>query len=233
MEPMRELTELSLQLNSESNSINSTINAINEKLRTLNVGVETWLDEPLVKQLPGDGPRNEAGPFLGYCCIDEKWQLAVRGTLKDSAFGEPVYDRTSPNPNSKLPRNPLTNAPREIRITAVQQIPLLIVQIKNEAANVLKAIRDAKGLAQSLTMNKNDILATVLKTLAARYLEGNKHRATFAPTTPEESQSLREVLASLRAEGSIDELANTYQFTASGYKKFQSQIEWLKIVGEL
>jgi hypothetical protein len=217
---MRELADLSLLLNSESNTINSTITTLSAKLRNLNIGVEVWLTDTLIKPLPGNPRRDDIGPYLGYCSVEDEWQLAVRG--------EPNGDYCS-GWTGDLPRTPLTKASRDVRIAALEQLPALVIRIKEEAQRVLKAIQDARTLCSvSLTMNKNDIRATVLKSLAARFEAGNRHRGTFSPTTPEEEQPLREVLAELKAEGSIDEVTGTYQFTPNGYTKYRPQIEWLR-----
>jgi hypothetical protein len=216
VDTMRELADLSLRLNSESNSINATITTLNAKLHSLNIGVEVWLTESLLKPLPGDPSRGENGPYLGYCLVEDQWQISVQGDYSSGKTGEWAANL------------PLTKASREIRISALEQLPWLISRLKDEAQRILTAIQDAKTLTQSLTMDKNDILATILKVLAVRFEEGNRHRATVTASTPEEEQPLREVLAELRAEGSINEFAGTYQFTPDGYTKYKPQIEWLR-----
>jgi len=219
VDTMRELADLSLRLNSESNTINSTITTLNAKLRSLNIGVEVWLTDTMLRALPGDPRRDEIGPYLGYCSVEDQWQLAVRGEPNGSYCSGWTGD---------LPRTPLTKASREVRVAALEQLPALICRLKEEAQRVLRAIQDAKTLCtQSLTMDKNDILAMILKTLAARFEDGhNRHRATFTPSTPEEEKPLREVLAELIADDSIREEAGTYQFTTKGYKKYKPQIDW-------
>jgi hypothetical protein len=230
---MRELADLSLRLNSESNSINATIVALNKKLQTLNIGLEVWLEDSLIQALPGDERRDGIGPYLGYCSVEDEWQLAVRARPTPHAW-EPVGSGVGWV--GDLPRSPLTKATREIRLAALPQLPFLVSKINQEAQRVLRAIQDARALCtQSLTMDKNDILATVLKGLAARFEENNprRPRATFTPSTPEEEKPLREVLAELRAEGSVAEFAGTYEFTPEGYRKYRSQIEWVRTTGGL
>ncbi len=230
---MRELADLSLQLNSESNSINSTIVALNNKLRTLNIGLEVWLEDSLIQALPGDERRDGTGPYLGYCSVEEEWQLAVRVRPTPGVW-EPVGSAVGWV--GDLPRTPLTKASREVRLAALPQLPFLVTKIYQEAQRVLKAIQDARALCtESLTMSKNDILVTVLKGLAARFEENNprRPRVTFTPSTPEEEKPLREVLAELRAEGSVAEFVGTYEFTPEGYKKYLAQIEWIRTTGGL
>lgn len=221
-EAMRELTDLSLQLNSESNGLSSTIQTINEKLRSLNLGVEVWLDEPLGEMLPGEELSDGKASFLGYCNVDDRWQLAVR-----NKFAEMDYSRTGEV--STPPRIPLTQASRQFRLRAIRQLPSLVTKLRDETRGLLKALQDARDAVAALTMDRNDTLALVLKNLAVRYVEGNKHRATFTPTTQEEGVILHEILAGLKAEGSMNELAGTYQFTHQGYEKYKAEIEFLKM----
>lgn len=79
-------------------------------------------------------------------------------------------------------------------------------------------------------MDKNRIRVFVLKTLATRFEDRNPigRLSTFTASTPEEERPLSEVLAELRAEGSIAEFIGTYQFTPRGYDRYRSQIEWLR-----
>ena len=219
---MQEFDDLSRQLNSASDTINPTITTLNTKLRSLNLGVEVWLTEALFNSQPG-GPRREGvGPYLGYCNVEDQWQLAVREQ------SDAVY--LSASTGECAASVPLTKASRRVRIAALEQLPVLVSRLKEEAQRVLKVIQDAKALySESLTMDKNELLATVLKGLAEGFEAGNnRRRRTFTPTTPDEEQPLREVLAELRAEGSVNELGGTYQFTPDGYKKYKAHVDWLR-----
>lgn len=91
-----------------------------------------------------------------------------------------------------------------------------------EAQRLPRAIREVRpATGAQLTVDKEDIRAFVLKSLATRFEEGNKLRTTFSPTTPEEKKPLLEVLAALRAEGSVNDLVGAYQFTPEGYMKYR------------
>jgi hypothetical protein len=215
-----ELSDLSRQLNSASNTINTTIEGINKRLRSLNLGIETWLDEPLVKPLPGNPTHDAIGPYLGFCDVEEQWQLAVRG----SATGAYVTGWTG-----DLPRTPLTKASREVRIAAIEQVPWLFSRLNDEARRVLKAVHEARRFsAEKMTMNRDEIRAMVLTTLAESFENGNKRANTFDATTPEEAQPLAEILAELRSEGSISERANTYNFAPAGYLKYKNTIQAIR-----
>jgi hypothetical protein len=218
VDTIRELSDLSRRLNSDSDAVNSTIAAINKKLHSLNLGVEAWFNTPLLDALPGDQSRESIGPFLGYCYVEDEWQLAIR---------EKPHDW-----HGDLLRSPLLKASREVRVAALQYIPAVVDQLKNEAQRVLTAIRDARQFcAENLTMDKNEIRGEIILGLADRFEENKNRRATFDPTTPEEEVPLREVLAELNAEGSLTVLANTYQFTLAGYNKYREQIAALRALG--
>jgi len=217
VDTISELADLSHQLNADSDAVNSTITTINKKLRSLNLGIEAWLNSPLLEPLPGDQSRDSIGPFLGYCSVEDDWQLAIREKPQDW--------------HGDLLRSPLLKASRETRIAALQYIPAVVSQLKNEAQRVLTAIREAKQFcAQSLTMDKNEIRAVVLLTLAERFEDSNQRNrlSTFEPTTPEEERPLREVLAEFKAEGSVASSMNTYQLTPDGYNKYREQISALR-----
>jgi hypothetical protein len=219
VDTIRELADLSHQLNSDSDAVNSTIATINKKLRSLNLGIETWFNNPVLEPLPGDQSRESVGPFLGYCSVEDEWQLAIREKPRDW--------------QGDLLRGPLLKASREVRIAALQYIPALVNQLKNEAQRVLLAIQNAKQFcAEQLTMDKNEIRAYVLITLADRFEDPNPRRriSTFDPSTPEEEKPLREVLAELKSERSVAEMMNTYQFTPDGYNKYREQISALRLL---
>ena len=170
VDTIRELADLSQQLNSDSDAVNSTITTINRKLRSLNLGIEAWFNNPLLEPLAGDPSRDSIGPFLGYCSVEDEWQLAIREKPQDW--------------HGDLLRSPLLKASRPVRIAALQYIPSLVGQLKNEAQRVLAAIRDAKQFcAENLTMDKDEIRAFVLMTLADRFEESNprKRLATLTP----------------------------------------------------
>src|SRR5579863_6634773 len=149
VDTIRELSDLSRQLNSDSDAVNSTIGTINKKLRSLNLGIEAWFNSPLLDPLPGDESRDSIGPFLGYCSVEDEWQLAVREKPIDW--------------HGDLLRSPLLKASREVRIAALQYIPAVVDQLKSEAQRVLRAIRDAKQFcAENLTMEKSEIRVIIL-----------------------------------------------------------------------
>lgn len=156
---------------------------------------------------------------------------SARQTAEDSvqhlddnvgAIGRAVYTRGSTDVHTARPLEEIRN----FKLYADAVLGELLA-IHNPTARVgqpvSKVVHEAQPLVvtRSVAINKTDILEFILKVLATRFEEGNGLRVTFSPSTPEEKKPLLEVLAMLRAEGSVNELAGTYQFTPEGYIKYK------------
>ena len=138
------------------------------------------------------------------------------------SIGRAVYARGSTDVHTPRPLEEVRNL--KLYADAVLGELLAIHKPAAETAQrTQKAIREVirQPAGQPVAIDKNAILAFVLDVLTTRFEEGNKHRATFTPTTPAEARPLLEILAVLRAEGSVNELAGTYQFTPEGYIKYK------------
>jgi len=82
-------------------------------------------------------------------------------------------------------------------------------------------------------MTKHEVLDEILPTLADEFESGNRRFRTFAPSSSEEFEPLRECLATLIAEGSLMDFLKTksYQLTGAGYLKYKGRIEVLRALG--
>lgn len=82
-------------------------------------------------------------------------------------------------------------------------------------------------------MTNDRILDEILPTLADEFESGNRRFRTFAPSSPEEFEPLRECLATLIAEGSIIDFLKTksYQLTGTGYLRYKDRIGVLRALG--
>ena len=129
VEMISELSHLSFQLSEQLHNLNKSIQGINEKLRSLDFGIEVWLSEVFL-------PSPHTGNVLGYCKVDDEWQLAVR--------------TSDPQENGNGLRTALLKAPREVRVAALQFVPALLDVMKHEVQRVLLAISEAKTLADEL-----------------------------------------------------------------------------------
>jgi hypothetical protein len=76
------------------------------------------------------------------------------------------------------------------------------------------------------------MLNQILLPLADQYESGlSKHCVTLEPGTPEEFEPFRELMATLRAEGSVIMSPHkTYQMTPSGYAKYIDRIKALRVL---
>lgn len=136
VDTIAELASLSKTLNKKSDSLNATISSINKKLEALNFGMNIMLSEPSIEY---EGNRyyltygkysapNEKGVHVAG---SEEWQL---GVYHDAWRSEDA----------------LLRAPREVRIRALDFIPLLLDAMKEKAAELIDSIEKAERLAENL-----------------------------------------------------------------------------------
>ncbi len=170
MDSFKELAQVAEQLNQKSNQINLTISSINDKFRAMNLGTEVWLeDRPLISgddQLwrlasltgedsePTDVSEEDGETFhtsnqtwLGYCKVENLWQLAVRNQEVlppgvRALDGKHIVDITLPVP--------LLKATRDLRLEALELLPMLVEKMKNRAEQLIAGIEKASALAAKL-----------------------------------------------------------------------------------
>jgi hypothetical protein len=157
--PLSERQQNARQLNEASDSINQTILAIEQKIIASNVGLACWLtDYPIVESTPNhwedhDNISHKAWSemILGFAKLDqnEGWRLAVfeRTTEvfdKQDADGEWAEETKIDDEDA----TPLYRASRELRIEALQKMPLMIKLLSEKAKASLQAIAKAKKLVE-------------------------------------------------------------------------------------
>jgi hypothetical protein len=151
MAKISDLAPIAEQVNKKSNEINNTISTINAKLAKLNFGIEVWLDETWnalsssTRDYKGF-PRTTEASYLGYCLLDDKWQLAIKNVEEETTVedGEECTKEVNPDYVS------LHQASRGLRLAALQKLPELLDALKGKASGVLKSIEEAEKLAESL-----------------------------------------------------------------------------------
>jgi hypothetical protein len=156
VDSVNDLAGLSRQLNQSSDKINSIIADLNAKLAALNLGVEAFCRRPfesgdfekLESTQAGTFPRQASVSYLGFCKLDDKWQMAVKyATLVeryDADVGELCPEAMDPE------YAPLTSATRETRTAALSFVPQLLDEIKMKAESVLRSIEKAEQTAAKL-----------------------------------------------------------------------------------
>lgn len=158
VDTINELSDLSRRLNAKSDKTNAIISKINEKLAAMNFGLEVWYEQDIEgdnfrKVYPGQQgllPREKSVTYLGYCNVEDGWQLATKtGQLIED------YDQDSQETFKELTDvdfKPLLRESREVRVKAVPLVPRLLDKVKQQAELLIKSIEDAEKAADALTI---------------------------------------------------------------------------------
>ena len=147
---MSELADTAKTLNRESDSINEIIERFERSLQGTNLGQEVWhTDKPLTSRQWAEG-GDEGRPVeqgttdeeLGFSKLrtgsTEDWRLVVRtATYVRDADGH-LDLRGHPFVR------PLLDCSRALRIRALSEFPSLAKQMKHEAEEAIKTIKEAK-----------------------------------------------------------------------------------------
>ena len=124
----------------------------------MNFGLEVWLEHferdeiycgDSAKVYPAQAlPRQKRVTYLGYCNVDDGWQLAVkRGTLIED------WDRDEKETFKELvdvSYQSLLKASREERVAALRLVPRLLDEIKRTAEYTIRDIDEADRVAEKL-----------------------------------------------------------------------------------
>ena len=157
VETFKELSSLSRQLNIQSNKLASIISSINKNLSDLNFGVAVWIEnDPVISndwrdehydvEVDHRVVRTCRATLLGYCQVEDAWQLAVKDvTLSDDPDNTYNYEIS----NSIQPHS-LLSASREERIKAMRLLPKLLDLIKEEGEKLIEQISQAEAAAKKL-----------------------------------------------------------------------------------
>lgn len=137
------LQAISSSLNSKSDTINAAIKVFEDKLASLRLGVTAWVPTPLNTRLiaPGTQDEDSLQTFLGYCKATGTWCL----TLSEDS------ERWGNDENNPPQFTPLSQAPRELRLKAIQQLPLLVNALEKHADEALKEVGQAEQLLRDLS----------------------------------------------------------------------------------
>jgi hypothetical protein len=154
VDAIKNLDELSRKLNHQSEKINSIITTLNAKLAALNLGVEVWLENHPLEHSEIRHRADEQdcdvmyheGRVLGYCRIDDNWELALKKCWYD--FGEEGEERQVTTVSDS--ETPLLKASRINRIKGLELLPDLLEKIKDRGEEMLEAIESAERVAEKL-----------------------------------------------------------------------------------
>jgi len=154
----KKLEEVATLLNKQSDSLNKTLQKIQDKLNSLNVGLEAWasgwlsneslaMEEDsrgnIITPFPGATSRARV-VFCGYARTGRGWGLAIRPAVVYYDAELCYLGEHNGDPQ------PLLEAPRDIRIAALEHIPEVIGQLQEKAEQAIEAIEKAKVIADEL-----------------------------------------------------------------------------------
>jgi uncharacterized protein YoxC len=141
----KELTESAARLNAESDELAKAIAPIDAALKTLNLGVVAWHTYA--------GTQDEAGDYwahrVGYAKVGGKWGLAI-SDVSGSIYHGDDYEEAEWLFN---------DAPRWMRIKAVDHIPQLLDELVKQtnkvAADLHEKTKTARELANTVASLPN------------------------------------------------------------------------------
>jgi len=137
-EPFSRLQHLSHQLNESSDLLSKSIEELENQFAQMRLGIEVWTDLPIATKSTVDeknGVVYQEDFFFGYGKKpDGKWGLCIQKIL------------AGPDIES---RQPFSQAPRTLRLKAIEQLPSLIEQFEKEALTVLEAVQKARKVVTS------------------------------------------------------------------------------------
>lgn len=142
---LKQLSSASQTLNQASNKLTEQIKEIESSLSSYSFGVIAWVELRRVREEVDSGKSSvDRIDRLGYSKENGKWALYVSSAVEEMDYFESWL---------------LRNAPRELRILAIDAIPKLLEQMvakaKELTAEVANKTDRAKALARSLRSNPN------------------------------------------------------------------------------
>ncbi|GKW34031.1 hypothetical protein PEC730217_28110 [Pectobacterium carotovorum subsp. carotovorum] len=115
-------------LNTHSDSCNKIIKDTQDRLVSLNIGLEYWLNNPIFRSdQKGDIGANDNSTEIikrfGFSRLNGNWMLSVKTVRCVSGFYQGEMDCPYTNEYVDKEPEPLLDAPREIRLTALKYLP--------------------------------------------------------------------------------------------------------------
>ena len=140
---LKQLTTVSQNLNEASNQLSEQIKSIEAALAAQKLGVRAWVElrRTPQREQADDGRTYEITRVdsLGYDKHHGKWGLLVSSWIEEFA-----------DPDDEGDVCLLRDAPRELRMAAVDALPKLILRIGDEASTLAKEVARKAGKAKTL-----------------------------------------------------------------------------------
>jgi hypothetical protein len=145
----QQLSLAATDLNQISDNLRKVISTVDDALKSLNLGVSAWVNFRLSTS---EDEMRYWYDQVGYDRIDDKWGLAIRSGHGDET--DPDHDEID---NEWL----FNDAPRTMRLGAIDKLPDLLDQLKKSVESTANSVR--------VKMADVELLALVLS-------ESNKKR---------------------------------------------------------
>lgn len=135
---LRKLSRLSQSLNKISDDLSKALNAIEEAINSLNLGVSAWvrLNSEVCHDHNGSGYNSVT--TIGYDRTRGKWGLLYASYLEE----------TGPDPDD--PPEFLRDAPRKVRIEAIEKLPELLEKLFESASAMTREAEISISKAQEI-----------------------------------------------------------------------------------
>lgn len=150
--PFKRLAESAAKLNKVSDQLTIQIEQIDAALKRLNLGVTAWVTISEVEDEDGNWSQDQ----IGYVRIGSRWGIALRSRF--AVRGDPG------DPDETF--SAFADAPRQLRIRAVEFIPKLLDQISTEAEAMVAKLSPKVDEISELTLafkTFNDVSAMGVK----------------------------------------------------------------------
>jgi hypothetical protein len=133
------LSQIASSLNTASDDLTSSVEILNESLKKLNVGLTVWV---VFRNRDVDQPHLYDQDEIGYCKVSGEWGIALRrvcGNMEDdlhSTEGLWLFN----------------DAPREMRLTAADELPALIERLAKEAFETTRRVQEKAQQVRELAL---------------------------------------------------------------------------------
>jgi hypothetical protein len=142
---VQQLPTVAATLNAASDDLAGSVSKLDALLKKFNLGVPTWVS--FEKSRWDDGSYQED---IGYAKVNGKWGIAIRTIECDFS-----------DPDSSATKWLFNDAPRLLRVHAVEKIPELLEALLESAAEMTKVIADKAGEVEALASAMSSFIAPV------------------------------------------------------------------------
>jgi hypothetical protein len=137
----QQLATASGTLNAASDNFSDAAQTLDEALNKLNPGVTAWIVITNFRQ--EHNPHEIRQERLGFAKINNKWGLGLcRVTMEDDTGEEETTDQWLFN-----------DAPRNLRLEAIQHVPELVEALAREAEQMAKRVSEGAEFAKKLAIS--------------------------------------------------------------------------------